>query len=315
MRNAYAALTASLLMLAAPAAAETLRVEGVYGARGDIPPEIEVIALEHFAGDWGYELRQDLSDILSAPVDGGRPFYRVIPEVLAGGADNRPDAALTGAAHSWVEIRRASPRVYKECVQRDDKDKCVEKREVRVPCREMRVTYEPRITLVARDGTWLHHSTDILQASRTYCRDDFLEPDPDAMIEELAEQFALAMRGEFTPNRVASTPRLLEQRKGLSGGQRKAFKRALKLTDSDPYGACLAFGSLEQASPDHVSVLFNIGLCHESEGRLDEAEAYYLRALEARPDKTYVHEGLGRIASRRRGAAQLAARGRASVSD
>ncbi len=311
MSRSVCALAIALAGFAAgPAASETLEVVGIYGARAEIPPEIEVIAIEPFDGEWGYELRDAVTDILSAPVAGGAPFFRVIPEVFAGRGDIQTDASLRGAAHVWVAERPASPRVHKECVERDDKGKCVAKEEIRIPCWEMRVTYDARTALIGRDGARLADRGDLLQTSRTFCEDEWLEPDPDALLDELATRYAASLVGEFTPRREVSATRLLEQRKGLAKGDRRTFKRALKLTKSDPRAACQTFSQLEDANPGHVSVLFNIGLCHESANRLDEAERYYDRALDAAPDKSYPVEGLARIASRRRGAAQLTARGR-----
>lgn len=299
------------MLLAAPAAAETLRVEGIYGARSEIPPHVEVIAVEAFAGDWGYELSEDLADSLSAPAGDGEPFFQLVPASV-GAAE--ADAALSGAAFTWIDERYARPRILKECVERNDKGKCIRKEERRIPCREMRVSYEVQAGLLGRDGSRLYDAGDLLQATRTYCADEF-EPDPYAMLEQLAGRYRARLVGEFVPHRLASTPRLLEQRKGLSGNPRRAFKRALKLTKSNSAAACREFSALERDNPDHVSVLFNIGLCHESEDRLDDAELYYRRAVDASPDKSYPHEGLARIASRRRGAAQLAARGRPPSSD
>lgn len=301
--------------LAAPLAAETLPVKGLHGARADIPAEIEIIAVEPFDGAWGYELREALSDILSAPVDGYAPFFQVVPDSLAATGDYRPDAALRGMAHAWVADQPTSPRIRRECAERDAKDKCVRRREIYIPCREMRVGYDARATLIGRDGERLYDGADHLQAQRSYCLDDYIEPDPDAMIEELAQRHAASLVGEFAPRRIASTPRLLEQRKGLSKRDRRAFKRALKLTKSDPAAACQAFTSLEPGNPDHVSIVFNIGLCHESAGQLAEAERYYHRAIDVEPGKGYPYDGLARIASHRRGAAQLAARGRSLPTD
>lgn len=70
-------------LLASAANAETLPVEGIYGAREDVPADIEVIVAENFVGDMGYDLEERLSDVLSRPIGDEDPFFRIIPAMIA----------------------------------------------------------------------------------------------------------------------------------------------------------------------------------------------------------------------------------------
>ncbi|QFT77481.1 hypothetical protein [Erythrobacter sp. THAF29] len=317
-------------LLASAANAETLPVEGIYGAREDVPADIEVIVAENFVGDMGYDLEERLSDVLSRPIGDEDPFFRIIPAMIAererivvvdrnrGGepgdgvieviGEAGPDALLRGSASSRVFDQRTDPKIKKECVKRDDKKKCVEHREYRVPCRQMRVTYNADVALITPDGIRIYDNRDGLSSNKRYCRDESSQPNPDAMISGLASRFISNVKRDLLPEYRNSEPRLLEKRKGISKDDRKVFKQALKLTKNDPYGACQLFDTLEATNPDNMSVLFNIGLCRESEDRLDEAADFYERVLAIEPDKNYPLEGLSRIASRRRGNEQLAAR-------
>ena len=91
----------------------------------------------------------------------------------------------------------------------------------------------------------------------------------------------------------------------MSKPDQTAFKAALKLTKNDVAGACRAFAALEASNPQNITVLFNIGLCSESEGALEEAAARYEAVLALSPRKLEPQEGLARIASRRRAERQL----------
>ncbi|MBD2842152.1 hypothetical protein [Erythrobacter rubeus] len=314
------------------ALAETLPVEGFYAARADVPAEIDILATEPFGGDWGYGLQASITDLLSQPVVADEPYFQVIPAALAqrerifvvdpatedeaeqryievAGSDSGPDAVLRGAAHSSISDYSTSPKIRKECVLRDEDDECVEHEEIEIPCRQITVHYRASVTMVAADGSRLYHDDADLESSQTYCEDDHAAPDPDAMIGALAARYIDAVQSDLLPAFRKSDPRLLERRKGLTKQDRRTFKEALRLTKNDPFGACIKFRELEASNPEHVSVLFNIGLCHESEGELDRATTYYERALATEPDKNYPKAGLKRVESRERGEAQLAAKG------
>jgi Tfp pilus assembly protein PilF len=82
----------------------------------------------------------------------------------------------------------------------------------------------------------------------------------------------------------------------------------VKATDDNVTLACEGFEALEATNPAHVSVLFNIGLCHESRGELEGAIDYYGRALEVDPGRDYPTDGLRRVRSRMRAEEHLAQR-------
>ena len=66
----------------------------------------------------------------------------------------------------------------------------------------------------------------------------------------------------------------------------------------------------EPGNPDHPSVLFNLGLCEESAGRLREAHDYYQRVLVGGDGDDYARLGVSRIEGRWRANAQLESRQR-----
>jgi tetratricopeptide (TPR) repeat protein len=152
----------------------------------------------------------------------------------------------------------------------------------------------------------LYGKADTLTVSRRYCEDDRTPPAVDSMVEELAGRFALAVRRDIAPEYRAEDIRILESRDGITKEDREAFKTAIRLTKTDVPGACDAFAALEATNPADVSVLFNIGLCHESAGDLDQAEARYRTVLGLKRGKFEAQAGLDRIASRLRAERQMA---------
>ena len=97
----------------------------------------------------------------------------------------------------------------------------------------------------------------------------------------------------------------MESRSGLVRADRSPFRDAVKLTDDDPDAACRAFAALEAGNPEHLSVLFNIGLCWEASKQYERAAEYYRKALSVDADHDYPQRGMSRVRSFLRGAAYV----------
>jgi tetratricopeptide (TPR) repeat protein len=309
---------AAALLCASAAQAETLPVEGLYAAGTDAPSRARSIAIAGFAGRGGERLAFAIDSALRGAIVEGRPWFELTfsepprgtsytydrdadPAAYRGGAD----AVMRGIAEVEWRDRDDGTKEVEECAARDDRGKCTEKKKVFVPCRAREVTMRPEVRLVAREGDLLYGKGDQLTTSRRFCKDEEGTPSVDSMVEELARQFAEAVRFDLAPVERYETIRVLESREGMSKPDQSAFKAALKLTKTDPAGACDAFAALAPANPQSVTILFNIGLCREGEGDLEAAGRHYQDALAISPRKLEPQDGLARIASRQRAERQL----------
>ncbi|KEO90434.1 hypothetical protein EH31_10115 [Erythrobacter longus] len=131
--------------------AEAITVEGVYAARADLPPDIELVLVDRFQGDLGQDLEFALTDVLGGVIIRGEPYFDLITpnvlqtaEVTVDGNDGTvttrplmPDAELRGSMHSEVIEREMEPRYERECIRRDEDEKCVDWREIEIECREL----------------------------------------------------------------------------------------------------------------------------------------------------------------------------------
>ncbi|MEO0464834.1 MAG: tetratricopeptide repeat protein [Pseudomonadota bacterium] len=322
------------VLMSGAAQAETLRVEAVYAAQIDLPPGIETIKTERFGGDLGEDaaiaITERLSSItldLSAMDLEPTRWFRVVSEGSALAGDRiflggrlggrgparavrnprAPDAILRGSVKSELIERRIKPRIEKECVKRDDDKKCVERKEIRIPCWQVTAEISPRIILQDRGGLVLHTISQPRAKTARYCEDQDVVSSLDmfdALIDDLAAQWRFALAPVIQTDNI----RIMESRKDLAKQDRRAFRDAVKLTNTDPLAACDAFRRLEATNPAHVSVLYNIGLCHEAAGELEAARDYYSRALSQDPGREYPSGGIERISERERAAVQIAAR-------
>ncbi len=311
---------AALIGAAAAAQAETLPIEGVYAAETDAPSRAETIAIAGFAGRGGERVAFAIDSALRAARIDGRPWFQVTFSDPAFGESYRydrdadpaarrggVDAVLRGIAEvEWRDVDSGTKQV-EECVTKDDRGRCTEKKKVDIPCRARNLQLRPEVRMVARSGDLLYARSDTLPLSRRFCKDESA-PSVDSMIEELAGQFAASVRLDVAPVFRAEDIRLLESRSGMPKTDHAAFREALRLTKSDVAAACDAFAALEPTNPASVTVLFNIGLCHESRDDLEAAAQSYEAVLAIAPRKVEPIEGLARIASRLRAERQMALR-------
>lgn len=302
--------------------AETLPVEGIYAAETDAPSRARSITIAGFGGRGGERVAFAIDSALRAAIIDGQPYFQITfsdplfgdsyrydrdadPAARRGGVD----AVMRGIAEVEVRDTDSGFKEVEECALRDNRGKCTEKKKVKYPCRARGVTMRPEVRLVARDGDLLYAMSDTLILSRRFCKDEEVTPSVDLMIEELAGQFAFAVRTDIAPIFRAEGIRLLESRSGIIKADHAAFRNALRLTKSDVAAACQAFAALEATNPADITVLFNIGLCRESDGDLEAAGAIYESVLALQPRKVEPAEGLRRLASRFRAERQMAIRG------
>lgn len=301
------------------AQAETLPVAGIYAAETDAPSRARSIALDSFDGRWGERVAFAIDDALRGAVIEGRPYFAVTyagpnsgggsfrydrdadPNAARGGAD----AVMRGIADIDVRNEPDGTKDVEECAKRDDRDKCIEKQTVTYPCRLRTVELRPEVRLVARDGDLLYAKGDTLIASQRFCEDEDRPPAIEDVVKDLAYGFAAGVRTDLAPTYREEAFRILESRDGIAKADHNAFRAAVRLTKSDPDGACRAFAALEPSYPRDVSILFNLGLCHESKGELEDAVQQYEIVLGIKPGKIEAEDGLRRIASRQRAQQQL----------
>lgn len=319
MRSTWAICASAVALGAAAVQAETLPVEGIYAAETDAPSRARSITIAGFGGRGGERVAFAIDSALRGAIIDGHPYFQVsFSDPLFGDsyrydrdADTAArrggvDAVMRGIAEVEVRDTDSGFKEVEECAVRDNRGKCTEKKKVKYPCRARGVTLRPEVRLVARDGDLLYAMSDALTLSRRFCKDEDGPPSVDLMIEELAGQFAFAVRTDIAPTFRAEDIRLLESRSGIIKADHAAFRNALRLTKSDVAASCQAFAALEPTNLNDITVLFNIGLCRESDGDLEAAVQIYERVLALQPRKLEPAEGLRRIASRFQAERQMA---------
>lgn len=263
---------AAAVLVAMPAQAEVLRVAGIYPARADEAAFVNRLAVESLGGRDGPALTFAIEDELNDVIVDQRPWFQVVPN--GAGAD----AVLRGFASLDLRTSKVT-RNKKVCVEEDAKGKCVRKEERKIDYRDHEYVLSPDLRLTGRDGQQLY-STSHLSQRKTYtvCPDD-KEPSRSSVARELSGRIAKDLRADIAPDDRVDDVRVLEKRDGLSKEDGERFKEALRLTKSDPTGACRVWQELAQANPTQIATAFNVALCAEAAGDDVQARALYERLL------------------------------------
>jgi hypothetical protein len=282
----------------AAAAAETLPVSGVYPAGNDAAAALRSIAVERFGGEEGQQVGIAAADRLRAVTIDDEPYFRVVPE------GSRADAVLQGTAAAESSRRDSSPREENVCVERDEDRDCIRREKRKIPCWELVVQLDTTIRLIRTDGAVVYALNSEDEQPQRFCEGEE-RPSRERLIRTLAERQADRLRSDFAPVQRSEQVRVMEDRDGLSRDDGRAFRAAVQLTKTDRGAACNAWAALEPGNPGHPSVLFNLGLCEESQGRLREAHDYYQQVIAGDDHDEYAKQGTGRIEGRWRANAQL----------
>lgn len=313
IRNWAFSLAAICAVSSVSARAEQIAVEGVYAARTDGALGKTEIAIEPIRGHEGFALENALAEQLASARIHGTPYFRLVPATFG---ENAEAAKLRGYASSRVydvpdgEIKQT--RCVRK-VKRDDGSKeCVESVTDVFECRSLQVEFRPEVELVAH-GSTLYTRQDSFANSERYCADSSYIPSAEAMLDNMIARFARQVRLDLAPEQRFERIRILESRKGLSGNDRKAFKQAIKLTKSDPTGACTMFEDILVRNPFQRSALYNVALCREAAGELELAGDSYAQLVLV-SDKSRFRSGMARVNSRFRAREQLAFLGASRLS-
>lgn len=293
------AVTAAMALtgLSTAAQAEVLTIEGMTPANSPEFAEIQSLSIERFGGRDGRALAFELEDRLSAITIFGQPYFAVI----GGRSAVQFDASLSGNVNVGVEQYETTAK-RRRCVERDDKNKCVTHKNIKVPCQSRIIDYRAQVRATRySDGRSIYAESFPDKNEQTICfGDDEDFASSESVIRTMISQTASAVRDDLAPREYRQDIRILESRKGMSKVEGNFFKAAIKMTKSDATEACRMWDEAAGNGQVHISLTFNRGLCAEQRGDLDAALALYEEADGFSRGKLEVTESLRRVSDHRR---------------
>lgn len=293
-----------LAVSAMPAMAETLTVEGLYPARQREAAQVGSVVVERFGGRDGRELSFALEGALAQVSVLGQPYFRVVAERSSAPAD----AVLSGIANAQVQNQPVEEN-RKECVERDGNGKCLREQDVKIRCQRRVVSINPSLRMARIDDGGIVYQRQLFQSDQVVvCPDRQANRSVPDTVSMLIERIADEVRSDIAPVFRADDIRVLEVRKGLDKAQSDRFRDALKATARNPQGACAIWQALDGEVPGQSSVVFNLALCAEQRGELDDALVRYRQAQTLLPRERAINAAFDRIAARRIAEADYAER-------
>lgn len=275
----------TMTALAAPAAAESVKLDGTFVADAREVAMMRSIAVGRFDGRDGASFALALERTLANTQP---PYF----EIVATGR-GRADAIVTGAVSTGVQVSDWT-KTEQKCAEKDAGGKCTRKEDVKTPCkrRVIDLTVDVR---VAGDRL-LYSASKPKRDELSWCQGQqpyrTVETAVRAMIDQTAQEIAAA----FVPQRRDYSVRFRESTRGLPKDQERPFKAAVKQSQRDLSAACAAWTAIDAAAPNHPSVVFDLGLCAEAEGDLARAATLYARAAALMDRGNEAEEGADRIA-------------------
>lgn len=295
-------LAAAGIFGASAALAEVAQMTGLFPAQYRDAAMLHSLSIDRIGGRDG----QAVGMAIERALGGG--YFDLVYDGRRG--NGRAEGMLSGTVSSGVEDSYYKQK-DKRCVERDADKKCTKEEEVQINCTRRVANLTADLRIVRSDDARIVYSSN--KPSRqeiTWCQGQSPARTGEEMINSMVGEIANAVAYEITPHRETYRIRFRESTKGLPKDLNNRFKAAVKLSQRDLRGACSEWAAMNQAAPNHPSIVFDLGLCAEAAGDLRGAQGWYQQAIGLLGQRSEAGEGAGRVEQRMIADADAARRAR-----
>ncbi|WP_066549461.1 MULTISPECIES: tetratricopeptide repeat protein [unclassified Sphingomonas] len=291
------------LAMAPGAQAETADFLARYPAPNRDASFLTRMAVDRVAGADGAQLAFAIEEALDrADIDGTR-YFTVISGAsrYRGGEAPSADGVITGTVATDVEENEVKRKVRK-CVEREGgtrEGKCLKEADVDTLCRQRIVAVDVTLRLTrVSDDVVVYRTARPERAELSWCPGERPERTVEDMIGAQIASHAAAFRHDIAPYAVRESIRYREGRSKMPKEIGQRFRAAVLVSERDPYAACAAWRGIDAELPGHPSIAFNLALCAEAAGALDDALRAYQRAADIDPRAGDIRAGIDRVTRR-----------------
>lgn len=302
-----------------------VRTQALMPAKSMEASRLRQVAVLPFDGLGGREIAAEVEGAVAGITIDERQYFSVIDRVtldkvlaehklqLSGAID--PATAtqigkLVGAKGIYtgnITVAKSEDHPYEEkrtgCAQYDQKGKCIEPRTYTVPCtkRTAAFSFTPKLIDV-ETGKVVYANNITGYATASACKADigYEKPLPSGsdLIGTAKDSAMETFRKDIAPSYVTFNIKLMDSTEGIKskGGQKK-FEAGLEYAKAQRFDrACELWEEAREFSPDSPSILYNLGVCVEIKGELEQALELYKKADRqlSKPDYR-ITEALARI--------------------
>ena len=283
---AYAILVVAALGLAGSASAEVARMHGEFAAPNREASYLDRMAVRRIDGRDGAQLALALERAI------GNTGYFTIVSAREGEADG----FVSGAVTTGVE-QNPFTREETKCAEKIN-GKCTKEEKQKIDCFRRVVTLTASLRIVRRaDGAMVYTGGDPQRDEISWCKGDTPSHTVESAVTAMIGKAAGGLAAAISPSSRDYQIRFRESRSGMPKDISNRFKDVVKLSQRDLPAACAAWQQIDGALPNHPSVVFDLGLCAEAQGKYDEAGTLYRRAAQLIGGRDNEgNEGMNRIA-------------------
>lgn len=299
-------------LLAACATPPTIRTAKIVPARvpdASRPRQVAIVPLE---GDKDGVFTAALEKSLAGISVDGHPYFTTIEpgkvgaavaarqstvqppvdaDAVAIGRATGAAGVLTGAVK--VEFEERQPREQRTvCLRADEDGGCLRWGDSSVTCkqRETRITFSPRL-IVTDNGRISYAKTIRAKSSAVACSDSTTPASGQKELFRQTEELILKeFRKDIAPYFVSTEVPVMNSSDGIPSGEgRDLFIQGLLAAeDNRPDRACVLWEKAERFTTSSPSLQYDLGVCHELAGEMDQALEDYQKAaaLLKSPDET-----------------------------
>lgn len=269
----------------------TVAVQARFPANNPDAAPLRKVAVADFEGPEGDGFAYAVENMLAtATFDGQRYFTLVDSGRRGAGADGVIAArygrsvGADGVYYGRMQTANFDNFPWEDretrCVEKDDKGKCIKKREFTRPCLRRVFHMEVYPSLVdVRTGRIVYSARKDAGAETSWCRGDIQPISDDAMIDGAINTIVGQIRPDIAPYNTVLQATVIEKHDGLGEDDAKAFDAAVKAAGKgDLSAACRSWDEIRRANPNHPWTIYNIGVCAEANGDFAGALAHYRQA-------------------------------------
>lgn len=306
-----------LIIIMTAACAPKIKTEVIMPAGSGKATEYKNIAILPFEGNIGAGVTAKIENMMKNAVVKGNYFFKVydrtaVNKILAEQSFQMtlgdPEKAVkfgrlagvkglyTGFASEDTKIWYYSKSI-RVCTAKNDKGECTAYGETKEDCKKVSVTVSmtPKLIDVSTSeivfsSNYVSTKSDDACANRIWSMSE-----PSELIEIAADSVIYDFRKDIAPYQKVITIKLKKADDSLDKEEKNIFKGALEFADSGRLDrACEIWKTFN--NKDSLALAYNLGVCAEAFGNLENALALYQNAdkLLVKPD-SLVNEALDRI--------------------
>ena len=283
------------------------------------------IAVLPFTGDDAQSIADELEAQLAVVIVKGKPFFNVVERerltyalqelalsqkgllnpknALQVGRFIGAEALYTGQVQTTRVDREYYEETRQECIEHKDPDKkrskCLKYQDKSVDCTRKTAHFRmiPKL-IVVETGQIIYSKNIGKTAESAHCEDESSPPANDQSLIDEAKQAAFQeFKRDIAPSYVEQELTMMDDVDGLPESASERFKAALTFAEKDRMDrACTLWSETAQLASPTVAVIFNLGVCAETQSDYAQALHYYHKVdgMLLKPDDI-VSEALSRI--------------------